>query len=52
MKFALDLAHSGYVTTVVADDTDILALLLHHYRSTDMADIFRQRQRQAAEARY
>ena len=40
VKSALDLAHSGYVTTVVADDTDILVLLLHHYRSTDMADIF------------
>ena len=26
VKSALDLAHSGYVTTVVADDTDILVL--------------------------
>ena len=40
VKSSLDLAHSGYVTTVVADDTDILVLLLHHYRSTNMADIF------------
>ena len=37
VKSALDLAHSGYVTTVVADT---LVLLLNHYRSTDMADIF------------
>ena len=40
VKSDLDFAHSGYVTTVVADDTDILVLLLHHYRSTAMADIF------------
>ena len=42
VKAALDhsLAHSGYVTTVVADDTDTLVLLLHHYRSTDIANIF------------
>ena len=40
VKSVLDLARSGYVTTTVADDTDILVLLLHHYRSTAMADIF------------
>ena len=40
VKFALDFAHSGYVTAVAADDTDISVLLLHHYRTTAMAEIF------------
>ena len=40
VKSALDSAHSGHVTTVVADDTDLLVLLLHHFQSTAMADIF------------
>jgi hypothetical protein len=39
VKAALDLATSNKPTTVIADDTDILILLLHHYR-TAMSDIF------------
>jgi hypothetical protein len=39
VKAALDLATNNKPTTVIADDTDILILLLHHYR-TAMSDIF------------
>ena len=36
---ALKLAGSGKKTTVVADDADILVILLHHWNN-EMADIF------------
>ena len=39
VKCALYIASSGHETTVVADDTDILVLLLHHYNS-HLANIY------------
>ena len=37
---ALTCAKSGKTTTVVADDTDILVLLMYHYCKETMADIY------------
>ena len=39
VQCALELASSGRKTTVIADDPDILVLLLHHYLPT-IADIY------------
>ena len=41
VKTALQIATAKESVTVIADDTDILVMLVHHFK-TDMADIYMQ----------
>src|SRR6218665_316434 len=42
VRVALDIATSGQYVTVVADDTDVLVLLVHHWKPS-MAEIYMKR---------
>ena len=42
VKHALQSAKSGNPTVVVADDTDIIVLLMHQYQMNTMEDVFFQ----------
>ena len=42
VKHALQSAKSGYPTVDVADDTDIIVLLVHQYQMNTMEDVFFQ----------
>ena len=39
VKVALEIASSGNLVTVIADNTDVLVILLHHFND-DMSDVF------------
>jgi len=48
-RTACNLASEGRVVNVVADDTDVLVLLVHHFKSATMADIYMSSSRKSGQ---